>query len=116
MRTPQFLLFRGSTPVLELALPVSPEATDRLYLTFCQNDTPVLELARNGTPSPAGSGSLTLSDREPGLLLASLTQTDTLKLQTGSCRLQVRIRTDEGADVFFPVDGYVGETLKEGSI
>ena len=116
MRTPQFLIFRGSTPTLELVLPLEPEPTDRLYLTFSQNDTPVLELSMNGTPSPAGTGSLTLSDTEPGLVLAALSQQDTLKLKVGACRLQLRVRTSAGVDTLFPVAGYVGEALKEGAI
>ncbi len=116
MRTPQFLIFRGSTPTLELTLPLVPAETDVIYLTFSQMDTPVLELARNGEAAPAGTGSLLLSPEEPGLLLAALTQQDTLRLRTGICHLQVRIRTGEGADTFFPVTGYVGEAQKEGEI
>ena len=50
------------------------------------------------------------------LLLASLTQQDTLRLKAGACRLQLRIRTGEGADTFLPVTGYVGEAQKEGEI
>lgn len=116
MRTPQFLIFRGSTPTLELALPLVPAETDVIYLTLSQMDAPVLELARNGVAAPAGTGSLSLSPEEPGLLLASLTQQDTLRLKAGACRLQLRIRTGEGADTFFPVTGYVGEAQKEGEI
>ena len=56
MRTPQFLIFRGSTPTLELLLPLAPTSSDVLYLTVSQNDVPVLELARNGRASPAGTG------------------------------------------------------------
>ena len=116
MRTPQFLIFRGSTPTLALQLPFSPASTDVVFVTFSQRDLVLLEYARNGTPSPAGAGTLSLSEDEPDTLLLEMTQADTLRLLAGDCRLQVRVKTDEGADTFFPVTGCVGEALKEGVI
>lgn len=116
MRTPQFLISRGSTPTLELFLPMTPARNDKIYLTFSQNGRTTLELSRNGSAIPAGTGSLTLSEEEPGLVLASLTQDDTLMLKAGDCRMQLRIRGSEGADAFFPLTGYVEDVLKEGSI
>ncbi len=116
MRSPQFMFFRGSSPTLELMLPLVPASGDRLFVTFSQEDSPVLELAKNANASPQGEGRLILSQDEPGLVLVNLAQQDTLRMKTGACRLQVRIGTDAGTDTFFPLDGYVGEALKEGVI
>lgn len=116
MRTPDFLILRGSTPVLKMELPVQPEEADVIYLTFRQGSRNVLEYARNGTASPAGTGTLRLSETEPNLLEAEMTQADTLRLDAGECVIQVRLRGEDGAQTFFPVVGRVGEALKQGVI
>jgi hypothetical protein len=114
MRTPQFLLPRGGTPVLELCLPFVPEAEDTVYLTLCQGGVPVLEYAMNGQANPPAEGSLSLS--EDGTLLARMTQSDTLRLAAGECELQVRVKTDLGADVFPILRGAVSRLRKQGVI
>ena len=116
MRTPAFLIRRGSTPVLKLDLPVQPEETDVIYLTLGQGERNVLEYARNGTPSPAGTGTLRLSETAPNRLEAEMTQADTLRLKAGECVIQVRLRGRDGALTFCPVVGRVGETLKQNEI
>lgn len=116
MRTPLFCIPRGSTPTLELELPFAADPEDVIYLTFSQADRPVLELARNGTAVQPGTGSLQVDAADPCLLLASLTQADTLRLEAGDCLLQVRIRTAGGADTFLPIPGRIGEALKGGVI
>lgn len=112
----QFLFFRGSTPTLELALPLAVDWSDTLFLTLCQQGEKVLEYAMNGSPSPAAGGTLSRDETQENLLLLTMTQADTLALETGDLVLQLRIRTADGADTFRPIVGRVGPCLKEGVI
>ena len=116
MRSPQFWIFRGSTPTLELELPFPAAPEDVIYLTLSQGSEPRVEYAINGTPDPYSTGSLAISPEDPRLLVAGFTQRDTLNLRAGDCSLQVRIRTSEGADTFLPLRGFVGEVQKGGEI
>lgn len=116
MRTPAFLILRGSTPVLKMELPEPPQETDVICLTFRQGSQNVLEYARNGTAFPAGTGTLRLSETEPNRLEAEMTQADTLRLEAGECVIQVRLRNQDGAQTFFPLVGRVGEALRDGAI
>ena len=116
MRRPDFLFFRGSSPTLELVLPLSLDAEDTVYATFSQNGQSALEYALNGTPSPAGAGSLSLAPDSADTLLLLMTQADTLALASGECELQLRVKTQAGADAFPPLHGFVGRTQKEGQI
>ena len=116
MRRPQFLFFRGSSPTLELVMPLRLSASDTVYATFSQGGVTALEYACNGTPSPAGTGTLSLAPDAPDTLLLSMTQADTLALAAGECALQLRVRTQDGADTFPPLRGCVGQTQKEGLI
>ena len=116
MRTPRFILPRGSTPTLELRLPFALAEEDTVYLTISQQGTPVLEYARNGTAQPAAAGSLRLSEDEADLLLAEMTQADTAALQEGDCELQLRVKTALGADTFPVLRGFVGRMRKQGVI
>ncbi len=112
----EFLFFRGSTPTLELVLPLAVGYSDTVYLTLSQGGRPVVEYAMNGSPSPAGSGTLRRAEEDENVLLLTMTQADTLALQTGDAELQLRLKNDVGADTFRPLTGRVGPTLKEGSI
>ncbi|MBR6378018.1 MAG: hypothetical protein IKS05_09705 [Oscillospiraceae bacterium] len=116
MNEAQFLFFRGSTPTLELALPLAVDWSDSLYLTLCQRGEKVLEYAMNGVPSPAAQGTLTRDEAQENLLLLTMTQADTLALDSGEVELQLRIRTQDGADTFRPLLGQVGPARKEGVI
>lgn len=116
MRRPHFLFYRGSSPTLELVLPLRLAPTDTVYATFSQGAQTALEYALNGTPSPAGTGSLSLAPGAQSTLLLSMTQADTLALASGDCALQLRVKTQAGADTFPPLHGTVGQTQKEGSI
>ena len=114
MREPEFLLARGSSPVLRLGLPLTPAAGDVIYVTVSQERGPVLEYQRNGTPAPQPpTGTLAISGK--GLAL-TMTQGDTLRLERGDCRLQLRLRRGAHADTFLPLWGYVVGTEKEGEI
>ena len=116
MEESQFLFFRGSTPTLELVLPLRVDFSDVVYLTLCQGGRPVLEYAMNGSPSPAGTGSLSRAEADENVLLLTMSQADTLALAAGDVELQLRIKNDVGADTFRPICGRVGRALKEGTI
>lgn len=116
MRRPHFLFYRGSSPTLELVLPLRLEPSDTVYATLSQHARTALEYAINGSGSPAGTGSLSLAPDAPDTLLLSMTQTDTLALAAGDCALQLRVKTQAGADTFPPLHGFVGQTQKEGLI
>ena len=112
----QFLFFRGSTPTLELVLPLAVDPEDVVYLTMSQQNRAVVEYAMNGTPLPAGSGQLRRAEEDENVLLLTMSQADTLALETGDVELQVRLKNTVGADTFQPVTGRVGPSLKEGVI
>ena len=110
MRTPQFFFFRGSTPTLELALPFALKAGDAAVLTLAQNGLTVLEYRLSG--STGVGGTMVAAEEDPALLLVEMTQADTLRLETGDCELQLRVRTDAGAETFCPVFGQIGQARK----
>ena len=112
----RFLFFRGSTPTLELVLPLAVGASDTVFLTLAQDGRPILEYALNGSPSPAGTGTLRRDETDENVLLLTLSQADTLALASGSVELQLRLKNDVGADSFRPVTGRIGPVLKEGVI
>ncbi|MBR3077408.1 MAG: hypothetical protein IKQ54_02110 [Oscillospiraceae bacterium] len=116
MEESQFLFFRGSTPTLELVLPLRVDFSDVVYLTLCQGGRPVLEYAMNGSPSPAGTGSLSRAEADENVLLLTMSQADTLALETGNVDLQLRLKNSVGADTFQPLTGRVGPAWKEGLI
>lgn len=116
MRRPHFLFFRGSSPTLELVLPLNLSSSDTAFATFSQGGAPALEYALNGSPSPAGTGSLSLAQDAADTLLLAMSQADTLALAAGDCALQVRVKTDAGTDTFLPLHGFVGQLQKEGMI
>lgn len=111
MDGPQFFFYRGSTPTLELTLPLAVAPTDQVYATFTQNGHTVVELAMNGSSSAEGR-ILRAEDSENTLLLL-LGQRDTLALQAGFCELQLRLKNPVGADTFQPVTGQIGLVRKE---
>lgn len=116
MRTPQFLILRGSSPTLRLKLPERPDAADVIYLSFSQGGRVRLEYAINGAASPAGTGTLAVDAAEEDVLDAALSQADTLRLDAGTCTLQLRQRAGTEARTYLPVEGYVGQALKQGEI
>ena len=116
MEETEFLFFRGSTPTLELVLPLALDFSDTVYLSFSQGGQTVLEYAMNGSPSPAGTGTLRRAEEDENVLLLTMTQADTLALRTGDAELQLRLKNDVGADTFRPLVGRVGPALKEGVI
>jgi hypothetical protein len=116
MRTAPYVLSRGSTPCLELRLPFAPAAEDTVYLTFRQNGSNVLEYARSGTALSPGTGSLTLSQADGRILLAQMTQADTLRLEAGECELQVRVKSGDRAEVGPILRAMVAPVRKQGEI
>ena len=116
MEESQFLFFRGSTPTLELVLPLRLSDDDVIYLTLCQGGRPVLEYALNGSPAWPGSGELRRDEADENVLLLTMSQADTLALETGNVDLQLRLKNSVGADTFRPLTGRVGPAWKEGVI
>ena len=116
MNETQFLFYRGSSPTLELVLPLAVGPEDTVYLTFAQGGRPVVEYALNGTPSPAGTGSLRRDEQEENVLLLCMSQRDSLALQSGEAELQLRLCNSVGADTFRPLFGRIGPARKEGLI
>jgi len=111
-----FLFFRGSTPTLELVLPLAVGYSDKVYLTLAQGGRPVVEYAMNGSASPAGTGTLRRAEEDENVLLLTMTQADTLALAVGDAELQLRLKNSVGADTFRPLTGRVGPVRKEGVI
>lgn len=116
MNGSDFLFFRGSTPTLELVLPLAVGPEDTVYLSFAQAGQPVVEYALNGSPDPAGTGLLRRCEQERNVLLLTMSQRDTLALKSGETELQLRLKNDVGADTFQPLTGLVGPARKEGLI
>lgn len=114
---PQFIFYQGSTPTMELVLPLELQAMDIVYATFAQDNRAVLEYQINGTPADIPpEGYLSRDVHDGRTLFLHMTQADTLRLETGDVELQLRVVTDEGADTFIPVFGYIGKAQKEGVI
>ena len=116
MEESQFLFFRGSTPTLELVLPLAVAPEDTVYLTLRQRDRTVLEYALNGTPYPPGGGQLRRAEEDENVLLLTMSQSDTLALESGDVELQLRLKNTVGADTFRPLRGKVGVAFREGVI
>ena len=114
MEEQEFLFFRGSTPTLELVLPLAVGAEDAAVLTISQGGRAVVEYAINGQPDPAGTGVLARDAAEENVLLLTMTQADTLLLEPGDAELQLRLKNSIGADTFRPLIGRVGPARREG--
>jgi hypothetical protein len=112
----EFLFFRGSTPTLELVLPLAVGVSDTVFLSFCQRDRVVLEYAMNGQANGSATGTLAREESQENVLLLTMSQADTLKLEAGDAELQLRLKNDVGADTFRPLPGRVGPARKEGVI
>ena len=112
----EFLFFRGSTPTLELVLPLAVAPSDVVYLSLSQRDRVVLEYAMNGSPQAGSSGQLVRAEGDENVLLLTLSQADTLALESGDVELQLRLKNSVGADTFQPLHGCVGPARKEGII
>lgn len=113
MRTPVFLIYRGSSPTLELRMPKPMDPTDTVFLTLAQAGLRVVEYAWNGTPVQPGDGSLSPAPGRDDLLLLRMTQGDTLRLAAGDCELQLRMRDENGIRVLPLLHGAVGEVRKQ---
>lgn len=114
----QFIFFQGSTPTLELVLPLMLDQEDVAVVTIRQGDHDMLEYAMNATPTQSiqGTGTLALKEDDHSVLLLAMTQADTLKLFTGDAEIQLRIVTEDGADTFVPVVGAVGPAFRKGEL
>lgn len=112
-----FCVLQGSTPTLELVLPLDLAEEDVVYATFAQDFDPVLEYQRNGTPTDdPPEGDIELARDDPRLLLLHMTQADTLRLEAGDVTLQLRVKTAAGADTLLPIFGRVIRADKGGEI
>ncbi|MBR6119894.1 MAG: hypothetical protein IKQ04_06215 [Oscillospiraceae bacterium] len=109
-----FLFFRGSTPTLELVLPLAVGWEDVVCLTMSQNGRTVVEYAMNGSANPRGSGTFTRDESQANLLLLTMSEADTLALEAGDVELQLRLKNSVGSDSFQPLTGRVGPILREG--
>lgn len=118
MDNKQFVITQGSTPSLEMCLPFEMPGSGTAFATFSQGDAAVLEYGLNGTPTAgiAGTGTLALDTEDSSMLVLSMSQTDTLSLTHGDVELQVRVKTDDGADTYFPLIGEVIRAAKQGVI
>lgn len=104
-----FKFFQGSTPSMELVLPLKIPQDAAVVVTVAQEGKCVLEYALGASARPAfaGTGQLEIDSEEEGVLILTMTQADTLKLEPGDIELQCRIRTEAGADTFDPLLGLV---------
>lgn len=118
MNNLNFLIFQGTTPTLELVMPLELDVDDAAVVTIRQGDTDVLEYGMNADPTAAisGTGTLELQEGDQSVLLLAMTQADTLGLTVGDAELQLRIVTDEGADAFVPIPGAVGPAFRGGEL
>lgn len=122
MIAPTFMLAQGSTPTLELQLPIDVSGNSWIiYVTFSQDNAVVMEYTSGGTPTVTPTpptGSLSVYNLQTNLLLVSMTQADTLRLAPGDVTVQVRIKnSDTGlADTFLPLHGQCVRAEKGGTI
>lgn len=114
----EFVIIQGSTPRIEMALPFEFPDNGVAFATFAQKNKAVLEYGLHGTATPeiVGSGSLALDAEDSSMLVLTMTQADTLGLTPGDAELQLRIKTTDGADTFFPLVGAVVRAWKTGVI
>lgn len=112
----QFMIAQGSTPRIEFALPFDLTSADVISVVVVQSDTIVREFGKNYTPPPNTSNGSTLEiDVDDASVLAlNLSQADTLILAPGDAEIQIRVKTSDGADTFFPITGAVVRAYKKG--
>lgn len=122
-RKPDFTIYQGATPCLELGLPLELSSSDVVYATFAQIGNVVLEYQINGSNAQGltpPTGSMEVDAHDKSLLRVSMSQADTLRLEAGEVELQIRIKhtedTVEMADTLIPAHGWIGKALKGGSI
>ena len=111
-----FAFAQGSTPTLELLLPLEIDSdSDVVYATLSQGFETALEFAINGTPAKSSTnpGTLIVAEDDPSMLYLSMTQADTLALDVDDVILQIRAKTSEGADTFLPLYGRVVAATKK---
>ena len=121
MRTPKFVIMQGSTPTIDVEIPLDVSGGGcKVYLDIIQGDEIVLEYTMNGTQAPADirpTGTLVGDVYEGTLLILSMTQADTLRLDEGDAAIQLRYISALGdADTTIPVFGFVGKAYKSGVI
>lgn len=118
MRLHQFVIPQGSAPWLYIGVPLTLDGSDVIYLDLCQHGEPVVEYNQNGITRQTllGEGTLAIDEDEADTLVLHMTQADTLRLETGEVELQIRVRTDDGADTLIPAFGAVMAAYKRGTI
>lgn len=121
MRTPNYTIMQGSTPTVDIEIPLDISGGGCvIYLDLIQNEQIVLEYNLNGTPAPAAiqpTGTLTSDDLDGRLLHLNMTQSDTLRLKRGDVGVQLRFQSDEGdTDTSEVIYGFVGEAYKKDVI
>ena len=122
-RLPEFVIARGSTPCLEVGMPLELESGDVIYATFAQNRRALLEYNLDCSAPDASrtpSGTMKIDGDNKRILRICLSQTDTLRLEAGETELQIRMKRTDGddvlADTFHPWTGMVIGAAKEGEI
>lgn len=114
----RFMIAQGSTPRIELLLPFELKNRYVVFVTFEQKRNAVLEYGLGFQPSPeiAGEGTLSVDPDDKSMLVLNMTQQDTLSLIPCDIEMQVRVKTDDGADTFLPIPGHVIKAIKGGVI
>ena len=109
MQIPQFAVWQGTDFSLEVRLPYELASGDAAVATLSQGFVPVLEYRLNvEAAESAPEGRIVVDSEDAHVLRIEMTQADTLQLAAGEVELQVRVRTDEGAETFAPVLGMIG--------
>ena len=104
----EFLFFQGSSPTLELVLPLAVSPEDTVYASFYQADRLVLDYTMQGVadgPAPTG---LQRDPLHENVLLLYMTKQDTLRLSAGDVVLQLHLTNSVGSDTFRPLLGRIG--------
>ncbi|MBQ1371844.1 MAG: hypothetical protein IIY70_02820 [Oscillospiraceae bacterium] len=104
----EFLFFQGSTPTLELVLPLAVSLDDLVHATFYQMNYPVLSYYMDGMYEGPESTGLLRDPEEENVLLLCMTRNETLQLAPGDVELQIDLRNDVGSDTFRPLLGRIG--------
>ena len=105
-------MYRGTTPVHTFLVPFAPSDIANIYLTYSQNDETIVEKSLDGLEIKE------VEDEEnTALVVAHLTQANTLAFEVGVTFIQIRIYDRHGeAFASQQVRERVQEILKDGVI
>lgn len=96
---------RGTTTKLEFELPFSSDDVEEINIAFAEGHTLIFDLGKNKIEFDGNKA------------IVSLSQSDTLKLPTGTVSVQMRVRTVDNEVIASEIMKIsVKEILKEGEI